>query len=66
MNIFRKIKQFFVPEYHFFMLKNGEDLELRVYRNGERVSQQEMMKTKRGNKILTEYLKEQNSKKSKS
>lgn len=66
MNIFRKIKQFFIPEYHFFMLKNGEDLELRVYRNGERVSQQEMMKTKRGNKILTEYLKEQNTKKSKS
>lgn len=59
MNIFRKIKQFFIPDYHFFMLKNGEQLELRVYRNGIRVSQQELMKTKRGTKILTEYLNEQ-------
>lgn len=62
MNIFRKIKQFFIPEYHFFMLKNGEELELRVYRNGERISQQELLKTKRGGKILKQYLAEQKSK----
>lgn len=62
MNIIRKIKQFFIPEYHFFMLKNGEELELRVYRNGERISQQELMKTKRGSKILKQYLVEQKSK----
>jgi hypothetical protein len=63
MNIFRKIKQFFIPEYHFFMLKNGEELELRIYRNAERISQQELMKTKKGSKILSEYLKEKNIKK---
>jgi hypothetical protein len=62
MNIFRKIKQFFKPEYHFFMLKNGEELELRVYRNGIRVSQKELMTTKRGSKVLGEYLAEQKAK----
>ena len=62
MNIFRKIKQFFKPEYHFFMLKNGEELELRVYRNGIRVSQKDLMTTKRGSKILGEYLAEQKAK----
>ena len=66
MNIFRKIKQFFKPEYHFFMLKNGEELELRVYRNGIRVSQQDLMTTKRGSKILGEYLAEQKAKETKS
>lgn len=65
MNIFRKIKQFFKPEYLFFMLKNGEELELRVYRNGIRVSQQELMTSKRGNKILGEYLAEQKVKEKK-
>ncbi len=65
MNIFRKIKQFFIPEYHFFMLKNGDEMELRVYRNGIRVSQQDLMKTKRGSKILTEYLNEQKRNESK-
>jgi hypothetical protein len=62
MNIFRKIKQFFKPEYHFFMLKNGEELELRVYRNGIRVSQKDLMTTKRGSKVLGEYLAEQKAK----
>ena len=62
MNIFRKIKQFFKPEYHFFMLKNGEELELRVYRNGIRVSQKELMTTKRGSKVLGDYLAEQKAK----
>lgn len=65
MNIFRKIKQFFKPEYHFFMLKNGEDLELRVYRNGIRVSQQELMTSKRGSKVLGDYLAEQKAKEKK-
>ena len=62
MNIFRKIKQFFIPEYHFFMLKNGEELELRVYRNGLHISQKELLTTKRGSKILKQYLKEQKTK----
>ena len=62
MNIFRKIKQFFKPEYHFFMLKNGEELELRVYRNGIRVSQKELMTTKKGSKVLADYLAEQKAK----
>ena len=62
MNIFRKIKQFFKPEYHFFMLKNGEELELRVYRNGIRVSQKDLMTTKRGSKVLGDYLAEQKAK----
>ena len=62
MNIFRKIKQFFIPEYHFFMLKNGEELELRVYRNGVHISQKELLTTKRGSKILKQYLKEQKTK----
>lgn len=66
MNIFRKIKQFFKPEYHFFMLKNGEELELRVYRNGIRVSQKELMTTKRGSKVLGDYLAEQKAKETKS
>ena len=65
MNIFRKIKQFFKPEYHFFMLKNGEELELRVYRNGIRVSQKELMTTKRGSKVLSDYLAEQKAKEKK-
>ena len=65
MNIFRKIKQFFKPEYHFFMLKNGEELELRVYRNGIRVSQKELMTTKRGSKVLGDYLAEQKAKETK-
>lgn len=59
MNIFRKIKQFFKPEWHTFLLKNGENLELRVYRNGIRVSFADLYKTKRGSKILKEYLDEQ-------
>jgi hypothetical protein len=62
MNIFKKIKQFFKPEYHFFMLKNGEELELRVYRNGIRVSQKDLMTTKKGSKVLSEYLAEQKAK----
>ena len=66
MNIFRKIKQFFKPEYLFFMLKNGEELELRVYRNGIRVSQKELMTTKRGSKVLGDYLAEQKAKETKS
>ena len=66
MNIFRKIKQFFKPEYHFFMLKNGEELELRVYRNGIRVSQKDLMTTKRGSKVLGDYLAEQKAKETKS
>jgi len=66
MNIFRKIKQFFKPEYHFFMLKNGEELELRVYRNGIRISQKELMTTKRGSKVLGDYLVEQKAKETKS
>jgi len=66
MNIFRKIQQFFKPEYHFFMLKNAEELELRVYRNGIRVSQKELMTTKRGSKVLGDYLAEQKAKETKS
>jgi len=65
MNIFRKIKQFFIPEWHFFMLKNGEDMELRVYRNGVPVSQKELLTTKKGSKILGEYLAEQKKKETK-
>ena len=65
LNIFRKIKQFFKPEYLFFMLKNGEELELRVYRNGIRVSQQELMTSKRGSKVLGDYLAEQKAKEKK-
>lgn len=65
MNIFRKIKQFFKPEYHFFMLKNGDELELRVYRNGIRVSQKDLMTSKRGSKILGDYLAEQKAKEKK-
>lgn len=65
MNIFRKIKQFFKPEYHFFMLKNGDELELRVYRNGIRVSQKELMTSKKGSKVLGEYLAEQKAKETK-
>jgi hypothetical protein len=65
MNIFRKIKQFFKPEYLFFMLKKGEELELRVYRNGIRVSPQELMTTKRGSKVLGDYLAEQKAKEKK-
>ena len=65
MNIFRKIKQFFKPEYHFFMLKNGDELELRVYRNGIRVSQKDLMTSKRGGKILGDYLAEQKAKEKK-
>jgi hypothetical protein len=62
MNIFRKIKQFFVPEWHTFLLKNDDKLELRVYRNGVRVSFSDLYKTKRGSKILKEYLNEQQRK----
>jgi hypothetical protein len=65
MNIFRKIKQFFKPEYLFFMLKNGDGLELRVYRNGIRVSQKDLMTSKRGSKILGDYLSEQKAKEKK-
>jgi len=65
MNIFRKIKQFFIPEWHTFLLKNGDKLELRVYRNGVRVSFTDLYKTKRGSKILKEYLDEQQTKESK-
>ena len=65
MNIFRKIKQFFKPEYLFFMLKNGDVLELRVYRNGIRVSQKDLMTSKRGSKILGDYLSEQKAKEKK-
>jgi hypothetical protein len=48
------------------MLKNGEELELRVYRNGIRVSQKDLMTTKRGSKVLGEYLAEQKAKETKS
>ena len=65
MNIFTKIYRYFVPEYHFFMLKNNEELELRIYKNGVRVSQKDLMTTKRGSKILREYLNEQQIKESK-
>jgi hypothetical protein len=65
MNIFRKIKQFFKPEWHTFLLKNGDSLELRVYRNGIRVSFTDLYKTKRGSKILKEYLAEQKAKETK-
>jgi hypothetical protein len=65
MNIFRKIKQFFIPEWHFFMLKNGDDMELRVYRNGVHISQKELLTTKKGSKILREYLAEQKKKEQK-
>jgi hypothetical protein len=64
MNIFRKIKQFFVPEWHTFLLKSDDKLELRVYRNGVRVSFTDLYKTKRGSKILKEYLDEQQTKES--
>jgi hypothetical protein len=47
------------------MLKNGEELELRVYRNGIRVSQKELMTTKRGSKVLGDYLAEQKAKETK-
>ena len=57
--------RYFVPEYHFFMLKNNEELELRIYKNGVRVSQKDLMTTKRGSKILREYLNEQQIKESK-
>ena len=46
------------------MLKKGEDMELRVYRNGVRVSFTDLYKTKRGSKILKEYLDEQQTKES--
>ena len=62
MNIVTKIYRYFVPEYHFFMLKNGEELELRIYKNGVRISQKELMTTKRGSKVLREYLVEQKQK----
>jgi hypothetical protein len=65
MNIFRKIKQFFIPEWHFFMLKNGDNMELRVYRNGVHISQKELLTTKKGSKILSEYLAEQKKKEQK-
>ena len=35
MNIFRQIKRLFFPEYHSFLLRRGDDIELRVYRNGK-------------------------------
>lgn len=59
MNIFRRIKRLFIPEWHTFLLKNGDDLELRVYRNGAPVNYTDLYKTKKGNKILGEYLEEQ-------
>lgn len=59
MNIFRRIKRLFIPEWHTFLLKNGEDIELRVYKNGVRVEYTDLYKTKKGNKILGEYLEEQ-------
>ena len=59
MNIFRQIKRIFIPEWHTFLLKNGEDVELRVYRNGIRVNYTDLYKTKKGSKILKEYLDEQ-------
>ena len=64
MNIFKKIYRYFKPEYHFFLLKNGEEFELRVYKNGIRVSQKDLLTTKRGSKILKEYLNEQKAKES--
>jgi hypothetical protein len=45
-------------------LKNDDKLELRVYRNGIRVSFTDLYKTKRGSKILKEYLDEQQRKES--
>ena len=59
MNIFRRIKRLFIPEWHTFLLKNGEELELRVYKNGIRVNHIDLYKTKKGNAILKEYLEEQ-------
>jgi hypothetical protein len=47
------------------MLKNGDGLELRVYRNGIRVSQKDLMTSKRGSKILGDYLSEQKAKEKK-
>ena len=35
MNIFRYIKRLFFPEYHSFLLRRGDDIELRIYRNGK-------------------------------
>lgn len=59
MNIFRQIKRLFIPEWHTFLLKNGEDIELRVYKNGKRVNYTDLYKSKKGNKILAQYLEEQ-------
>jgi len=59
MNIFRRIKRIFMPEWHTFLLKNGEEVELRVYRNGIRVNHIDLYKSKKGSKILKEYLDEQ-------
>ena len=59
MNIFRKIKRIFIPEWHTFLLKNGDKYELRVYKNGERGNYYDLYKTKKGSKILKEYLNEQ-------
>ena len=55
MNIFRYIKRLFKPEWHFFMLKNGEDVELRFYKNGKRVTEREVMNYKGADKVINEY-----------
>lgn len=64
MNLIKKIYNLFNPEYHFFMLKNGDNLELRIYKNGKRIQQTELLKSKKGSKILREYLNEQQTKES--
>jgi hypothetical protein len=64
MNIIQKIIQYFKPEYHFFMLKNGNDLELRIYKNGKPIPKSELLKSKKGKLILEEYLNEQKAKES--
>ena len=64
MNLIKKIYNLFYPEYHFFMLKNGDNLELRIYKNGKRIQQTELLKSKKGSKILRDYLNEQQTKES--
>jgi hypothetical protein len=64
MNIFRRIKRIFIPEWHTFLLKRGDDMELRVYKNGNRVSNEDLLKSKKGSEILKDYLNEQQAKES--
>ncbi len=62
LNLLKQIYNYFRPEYHFFLLKNGEDMELRVYKNGKQISNKELLTTKRGSKILKEYLNDKQTK----